>query len=104
MAEQVEVKEPRASESKSPKIPLWACFLLITIATSLTFLVFGGADYIQHSHDIDSNFWHNERDSTDAIRWTVYLFKIGVLPGLIAFLGSLAAVSAINFSAREGCS
>lgn len=101
MVEQVEVKEQGSAGLRSPKYPLWACFVIIIIATSLTFLVFGGADYIQHSHDIDSNFWHNERDSTDAIRWTVYLFKIGILPGFIAFLGSLAAVSAINFSAKK---
>lgn len=94
MAEQVE--DLKTNNLKSPRIPLWVCVLVVILVTAGAFLIFGGANYIQNAHEIDSHYWHRARDWNDWMRWTVYLLDIGVVAGFLGFVGSTITLTVVN--------
>ncbi|MBZ0189534.1 MAG: hypothetical protein K8F91_25025 [Candidatus Obscuribacterales bacterium] len=95
MVEEVEVKE-KFSHGKS-RIPVRSCLLIVILVTASAFLFFGGANYIQNQHEIDSRYWRRAADAHNWMQWAFYFFETGVMAGLLGFVGSTATVIAINW-------
>jgi len=85
------------SDTKTAKrIPLWAAILIVAAISVLAFLVFGGANYLQHSNEIDAQIFHHEEDNSDLVCWLYFLAQSGVLGGVAGFLLSITGVILTN--------
>ena len=81
---------------KTTLIPLWAAMLIVAAISVLAFFIFGGANYLQHSNQIEAQIFHHGEDNSDPICWLYFLAQSGVLGGVAGLLLGITGVMLAN--------